>query len=264
MTNDYTQIDQELHQLVQTIAKANRTFVSPKEDDSHTNLFFDPVSCRIYGQWMDVGKEKVILTLNLVTSQFEWLNDTWNVLQSFLIEGKTQTQIEIEINEKLSELGLNTPSFLKEMHYQIPEYSFADQVWNTFSMERVKKWVRFRSLANQASGLVAGTLQTSSEIRIWPHHFDTGIYAAPNPNTGIGFGLAMQDSMVGAPYFYCSGYNLNGNNMVYSEMPDLTFGHWVVGGTWNGAVLSLLDLSDNEILKIRGFIEETVGWYLKK
>ncbi len=261
---DYIQMDQHLHQLSQTIAKANRTFVLPKEDDSHTNLFFDPVSCRIYGRWMDTGRGRLIVALNLVNSQFEWLNDTREVQQSVSMEGKTQMQIELEINDKLPSLGLNPSGFLAEMHYEIPKYEFVNQVYSELPVVSVKEWVKWRSLANQAGHLVTGNLQAPAEVRIWPHHFDTGIYATPNKNTGIGFGLAMQDTLVGAPYFYCTGYDLNGNDLTYSEMPDLTFGHWVVGGSWNGAVLSLSDLTDNELLKIRVFIDESVNWFLKR
>ena len=44
---EYTQIDQLIHQLSQTVAEVNLTFVSQQEDDSHTYLFFDPISHRI-------------------------------------------------------------------------------------------------------------------------------------------------------------------------------------------------------------------------
>jgi len=44
---EYIKVDQYLHQLVQVIAKANRTFVQEKEDDSHTNLYFDSLGEKI-------------------------------------------------------------------------------------------------------------------------------------------------------------------------------------------------------------------------
>lgn len=261
---NYIEMDQHLHQLSQTIAKANRTFVVAKEDDSHTNLYFDPVSCRIYGHWISMEKNRFILALNLTNSKFEWVDDKWNVLQSFSIKDKNQNQIELEIQNKLPELSLDTKNFISEMHYEIPDYHMTEHQYSEFTIDSVKDWVKWRSIANNASNLVTGSVQSEAEVRIWPHHFDSGIYVEANQQTGIGFGMAMQDSMVGAPYFYCTGYDLTGTEMEYSQLPDLTFGHWVVGGTWNGAVLSLADLSENEMLKIRAFIAETVDWYIKK
>jgi hypothetical protein len=261
---NYINIDQQLHQLSQTIAKVNRTFVETKEDDSHTNLYFDPISCRIYGHWMGADQNQIILTLNLTNSEFEWLDTKWDVIQSIGISGKTQSQIELEIHGMLVDLKLDSKNFMAEMHYEIPDYGLENKEWAPLSMSCVKEWVKWRSIANNASNMVTGSLQGTTDVRIWPHHFDTGIYLGANAKTGIGFGMAMQDSMVGAPYFYCTGSNLNGDELEYAHMPDLTFGHWVVGGTWNGAVLSLLDLSENEMVKIRTFISETVACYLKK
>lgn len=48
----YNHIDQHIYQLSQIIAKANRTFVQKKADDSHINLFYDSLSHRIYGRWI--------------------------------------------------------------------------------------------------------------------------------------------------------------------------------------------------------------------
>ena len=39
----YIKTDQLLHRLSQLIAKMNRQFVAKKEDDSHTNFYFDPL-----------------------------------------------------------------------------------------------------------------------------------------------------------------------------------------------------------------------------
>ena len=47
----YTYADQKLHFLTQVIAKANRSYVPTKPDDSHTNLYFDTLDNRIVGRW---------------------------------------------------------------------------------------------------------------------------------------------------------------------------------------------------------------------
>ncbi len=93
-----------------------------------------------------------------------------------------------------------------------------------------------RKNANQACYDLLGYLQCESEVRIWPHHFDTGIYTPINDQLGIGFGLAMRDEMVGAPYLYFSAYGLNDHTLDYAEFEPLTNGHWI-NQDWKGAVL---------------------------
>lgn len=77
----YHQIDQQLHLLCQIIAKANRTFVPKKEDDSHTNLYFDHLGQRIFGRWIEGEDRKVIMCLNLDKQTFEWRDDALQLLQ---------------------------------------------------------------------------------------------------------------------------------------------------------------------------------------
>ena len=84
----YNDIDQQIHQLSQTIAKFNRTYVPQKADDSHTNLAFDPIALHLAGRWVESSKGKVIMTLNLEAFQFEIYYGAWRKLQAFDIDGK--------------------------------------------------------------------------------------------------------------------------------------------------------------------------------
>jgi hypothetical protein len=77
--------------------------------------------------------------------------------------------------------------------------------------------------------------------RIWPHHFDTGIYVETHNKMGIVFGLAMSDTMVGEPYFYMSGYPASGK-IEYKNLSDFSNGRWEIGKNWQGAVLPLSEL----------------------
>ena len=68
----YNKTDQALHQLSQILAKAGRSFVSPEADDSHTNLYFDAMSRRIYTH--PFGSPGRSLSLNLRGQYFEWID----------------------------------------------------------------------------------------------------------------------------------------------------------------------------------------------
>ena len=91
----YTATDQQLHWLCQVIAKANRTFVPAKEDDSHTNLYFDFLGNRITGRWIQTESDKVLFTLNLTNLDFEIINSSQQVIATTKTDGRSIEEIEL-------------------------------------------------------------------------------------------------------------------------------------------------------------------------
>ncbi|MCF8238800.1 MAG: hypothetical protein K9I85_11630 [Saprospiraceae bacterium] len=241
----------------------NRTFVPKKADDSHTNLFFDPISHRLYGRWIHVENKSLIFSLNLKAFQYEWLNDQHHVLHAFLIDGLTITDLERSIEAILPLLGLQPSGFRDDLHFKIPDYSFRQEAISHLPRAALTQWERNRTLANQACHLMVDHLQVPAEVRIWPHHFDTGVYLEANPYVGLGFGFAMEDSMVGQPYFYYSGYGLNDHTIPYHQIKDLEVGKWIVEDHWKGAVLPLSDVAEEGLRKMNAFIREVSHWYLR-
>jgi hypothetical protein len=261
---DYNNTDQRIHQLSQVIAKANRTFVPKKPDDSHTNLFFDPISHRIYGRWVEVEDKKIILAINLKDFTFEWLDDQLQIINSYGIQGRTMSDIEQYLEQSLPEIGLKKEGFRDKLHFVIPVYSFLNEPFESFDLKSRENWEYYRGMANVACSDLLGNLQVDGEIRIWPHHFDTGIYVEPNNNTGLGFGLAMKDGLVGSPYYYFSGYRLNGGKFDYTKIADLRYGKWIISNNWNGAVLPLSELKKDNPGIIPAYLKEASQWFLTK
>lgn len=259
---DYTSTDQQLHILSQVIAKTNRTYVPKKEDDSHTNLGFDSLGNRITGRWINSPKGQIMLTLNLFNQNFEWINNCQETLSSTETIGKTIDEIEKEIASNLSILELNPNGFTDDLHYEIPTYSFTGNPVQGIDRDHLNTWANYRLLAAEASGAILNYLSVEGEIRIWPHHFDTGIYVAANEKMGIGFGLAMEDQMAGAPYLYVSGYPTSGE-LDFDKAEELPYGKWIRSEYWNGAILTLDEL-DSFPRAGTTFIIEVLNWYLKQ
>jgi hypothetical protein len=265
--NNYTQTDQQIHTISQIIAKANRSFVAKEPDDSHTNLYFDPLGNRILGRWIETPSGKLILALNLSKLQLEWLNSSYQTLKSFQVVGKTIDAVEHEIEVHLPELGLNPEGFTDKLHFDIPEYDFANDVIRSINEQDLNQWKYYRELANQACESLLGYLQIDGEIRIWPHHFDTGIYVETNDGIGIGFGLAMADSLTNQPYFYMSGYKKDAA-FEFKSLPKLSNGKWITSENWKGAVLTISDLEQipeqNQMEVVRGFIRDSADWFVSQ
>jgi hypothetical protein len=178
---------------------------------------------------------------------------------------KKSEQLEKSVADYLLSIGMNTEYFYKPLHFEIPDYKTIKLDESDISKNGLKSWLFFRELANQACQAMAGYLQVESEIRIWPHHFDTGIFAQATENLGLGFGLATEDSMIGQPYFYLSGYK-GESPITYNDLTKLNRGRWQTGPNWNGAVLpfsEILHFSPVEASDaIRTFIKETTNWFL--
>lgn len=264
---EYNQTDKQIHWLSQVIAKANRTFVPEKEDDSHTNLGFDHIGGRLFGRWIDVPTGRVILTLNLNKQSFEWLDEKQNVLDEVLVQGKSLEQLEKDVSKYPETIKILKDEFFSPLHFEIPDYGIVSIGKNDLSDEGLQQWTFFRSMANNACRQMLDYLQKDEEIRIWPHHFDTGIYTMATTELGLGFGLAIEDVMVGQPYFYLSGYN-QVTPLSYENPEQLTYGSWETQGQWKGAVLPLEELTaisaEQSERIVRRFIQEATDWFLSK
>jgi len=262
---EYNNIDRQIHWLSQVLAKANRAYVPEQEDESHTNLYFDPIGMRILGRWIDAPGGRILLAFNFQSFSFQWLNAKQNILHEVPVLNKTTEQLEKSVSEFPGSLNMSTEAFLLPLYHEIPDYKIKKLNRTDISDEGLRSWVYFRDLANRACQDMLGYLQLESEIRIWPEHFDTGIYTQVTANLGLGFGLAMDDTMVGQAYFYISGYN-GESPISYQNLKPLNSGRWIRGEQWNGAVLPLNEVSHSsseEALKmIHLFIKETTDWFI--
>lgn len=256
---EYNKTDQQLHQLSQTIAKFNRSFALPMDDDSHTNLGFDVLGMRLLGKWVDSNEGKIIMSLDFSDYTFEICNTSWEILFSADIVGHTQIEIETRIQTYLTDLGLDGEDFIKNLHYEIPEYDFAKLSFEALDPESLGYWIGQRTLANDACQWLANHLQLNADVRIWPHHFDTGIYVEPTHQLGLGYGLAMKDGTLEEAYYYFTGYGLKGHEIDFDSVVELTVGTWAIGEQFKAAVLPLNDVDANNV---SSFTREALNWYL--
>jgi len=260
---NYIATDEHIHQLCQTIAKVNRSFVPKRDDDSHTNMYFDELSQRITGHWIETPKGRRIFSLNLKDYCFEWQNSSKDVIASYSIEGKTIVEWESQMAQGLEYMGLEMDNFLDPLHFEITEYAFRDSAFYKPSAAAIEEWMRLRTLGNEACMQLTGYAQVESSIRIWPHHFDTGVYFDVDNRIGIGFGLAMKDEGTDAPYFYLSGYPGKGS-ISYTNLPEIGAGHWLTGEGFNGAILRADRPLDELRRNIPDYVTLAFKWFVKQ
>ena len=261
---DYNNVDQHLHLLCQIIGKANRTFLPEEADESHTNLYFDSLGNKILGRWMQAETGNVLVSLDLSTLNFEVLASNRKKILTLPSIGKTMEEIEIEFEKLLPEAGLDPEGFRAPLPRAIPAYPFRKKPLEAMETQALDQWKYFRNLANQSSNKFLGYAQAESEVRIWPEHFDTGVYFEYDGKIGMGFGLAMEDSMAGAPYFYMAGYPVKGS-LFFENLPESSSWRWELGEHWKGAILPLTHIekmSSRQTERILGdYIIQNFNWY---
>lgn len=251
---DYNHADIWLHQASQHLALINKAFQAQKADDSHTTLHYDPIHQRLVGQWVRNKEHKYLPTLDLKRLRLQWINLEFVPLAGLQLTEAFDRQQTSSFTELIPELDASlVPT---QMHYEMPSYETSELAPSETSLAT---WQNYRRLALNASYEIIRLLGVSDPVHIWPHHFDTGIYVPVQGQQGIGYGLAMADSMQIGPYFYMASYDENGmiNPNILSRL-EPNQGTWIKEGDWTGAVLpiSLLETSKN--------ISELLTYWIQK
>ena len=260
----YTEIDRQIHQASQILAKLGRSLVPKKDDDSHTNLYWEPIQQRLLGRWISTSNGKIMPALYLARMRFQWLDQQMEVINDLSLLNKNYLEVEILIEDSARAIGIEKPNLMVPLHFEIPDYPFIKLPIKKIEEDALAKWSCFRSLANHILGDIGQSVQKEVEARIWPHHFDTGIFFQWNDTLGIGAGLAMEDDMAGAPYFYISGYT--GNHQIdYSKAAILPKGTWIKDGPWKGGILPIDQLGiGNDVQILQDFYRQSLGFLLDR
>jgi hypothetical protein len=260
---EYIKTDQLLHVLSQSIAKMNRHFLPKKEDDSHTNLYFDTLQRALIGQWMKTEIGPVLFRLNLNSWSFEFVNTQFKILLGLDLQITKLHHIEESLIDSLLTLGIKPAGFRESMHYQIPNYELEDDCLQKVHPSDIEQWMTFRSAANNACYQILGSFQKKGAVRIWPHHFDTGIFIQASDRLNLGFGLAMSDHYCEQAYFYANAYTLEGKSIAIDKHEHpLEAGIWLNSPDFKGAILSLKEVKFSKEDILRKYIRSFLKTYL--
>ena len=227
---------QQLHLAAQYLATAGISFLEKKADDSHTNLGFSVNKARLETWPLDSAGTQ--LCLNYREFALEWSSKE---ALSLDLRGKGHEEVVTWLKRTAEQLGL--PPYHFDLHYSLP-YSMDENFKFEFSnADQVEHLIQSRTLAQRALASFLEKEELVSEIRIWPHHFDTGAFTALNDGSGksIGLGMAIPDTLVDTFYLYISGYR--GNEALRTwAFKSLARGKWVNDG-FKGAVLPISGLT---------------------
>lgn len=236
------------HLASQYLATVGKSFLEPKSDDSHTNVGFYELDNTL--RTWDLDSEGTYLAFNYNDFSLEWISNGKKDILA--LNGKSHSKIIPWISQMAAASNLDKP-YTYDLHYDLP-YSIDNNFTFQFpNPEELKQLVSLRTVAQNALKSFLDKENLASDIRIWPHHFDTGAFVVLNDGTGksIGLGMAIPDSMIDGHYFYISGYHGH-DGLDVSTFKDLTQGEWKNDG-FKGGVLRASNIT--EITAVQFFQE---------
>ncbi len=242
-----------IHLAVQYLAAAGISFIPKRADDSHTNLGFSTDDNR-FETWSlnDYGSK---LGFDLAKFELNWISNS--EIRILTLDGCSHTQVLEWISQTCSAFKLKSPYNYK-LHYELPYPISDDYIFKT-DKEVLTREIRMRSLAHKVLSQFLLQHLLISDIRTWPHHFDTGIFfqLPDKSDVSIGMGLAVPDYAVDDYYFYASGYK-GGESLDTTDFAALEHGKWLQEG-FQGAVLPADELDQRTALEFLNSAIEVFG-----
>ena len=227
------------HLTGQYLATAAISFLEAKEDDSHTNLGLEE-SGR-YLSTHPLGKEgRFVLDLEKGALFLEKAAEN-----QLTLPGKTHEEVVQSLKLLFKERGLGDYEY--NLHYELPyEQGEAPFLWSDDTAMRAMRVQAHRLLEDCSREL--GFCQIP---RIWPHHFDSGVFGPSEHHNSLyfGMGLAIPDSLSDQHYYYLSAYH-EGQLLTAPQETELASGQWIED-EFEGAILRVHKEnlpSDEEVL----------------
>jgi hypothetical protein len=196
------------------------------------------------------------LSLNYRRFSLEWTSQSG--VTSLSLDGKAHGDI-VQWLQEHSRTHLSK-NYVYKFHYDLPYTIDAEYTFKLTDASQLEHLRNLRILAQYTLERIINKNALSSPIRIWPHHFDTGIYASLEEGSDIfiGIGMAIPDALSDEHYFYISGYK-NGNAILPTSHKDLSIGQWIDQG-FKGAILPATNLVESESVQ---FLQEAIDQYKK-
>lgn len=250
--------DQTMHSLAQLAALTGMQWLPAQPDDSQANLLWNPAQDRLESRAFAVGGHTLRLVVDTNSFVFYFVDQHEQIRAAFPIENRTPTDALIWWQSQLRAWNLTS---LKPVSYQLTNEPVQAQTPYK-RPDGLPAWAHWRTAANQALTTLSYETKQKSEVRIWPHHFDTGVYygfpdAAGQERAAIWAGYAIADSLSQTPYFYVSGYVRN-QPIDVNTAPLLPVGLWRVTADWQGAIVPISAIEQPG--DVDEFLQAAYGW----
>lgn len=254
-TDLLNEADRTLHSLAQLLALTGTNCLPTQPDDSQANLTFNADTQRLEGRWFEINGQLRQLVIDLPDFSLYVVDGAGVPVASFTTEGQTPMQAMDGWQAMMRGWQINAT---KPLSYELPIPSETPYT----RPAGLPDWADWRTKANHALVALNTKSGQTSDVRIWPHHFDTGVYYSFPDEAGaeraaIWAGLAIADTVCPEPYFYLSGYDTK-NAIDFNAAPSLTTGQFLALPDWKGACLPVSAVQDSGQIAV--FLANSYAW----
>ena len=256
--DDINQADQTLHSLAQFIALTSMQWLPARTDDSQANMTWNSTRHRLEGRPFAYAGQQIRLVIDTESFALLFIDEHEHVLASLSPENRTPDETTAWWTIQMQTWGITD---IRPVNYQLTQEPVDHQSVYKRPVG-LPAWAHWRTIANEAMQTLTAWSGRESEVRIWPHHFDTGVYYSQTDASGqekaaIWAGYAIADALCNEPYFYLSGYTST-QSINFASAPALAVGEWRNTADWKGAMLPI-SVSDQPET-IQAFFRESYGW----
>ncbi len=241
----------QLHIISQYLAAAGISFLEKKPDDSHYNLGWDSAL-----QWLitnPFGKNNIQIAIGYKNFSLIILEDG-KISGERTLNGKIHQENLVWIEAELRRLGMEE-QYHYNFHYDIGYGSLSNEyMFSISSLDELEGIANRMNVAQKTFETFLNANELKSPIRVWPHHFDLGIYAQLDDSLYMGGGLAIPDTIENDQYYYATGW-LNGSAMDVKEFSELPVGRWGTNGFKGASYASTGVIEDRALLFLNSAVD---------
>jgi len=211
--------DYQIHLALQYLAAAGSNFLQHEEDDSHTNVAWDKESASFVSRTFPNGD---YLRLELMEFRLHWHGENE---YSIALERRSHGEVLVWLHHMAVKMGYSDYEF--DIAYHLGQgWASPLRMFEALDPDKVERQIALRNQAEESLSKLKTAHNLSGDIRVWPHHFDTGLYVKEeNSAVGIGLGMAVPDQVLEDYYLYVAAYNKTGA-LSTEGFKKLTQGVW--------------------------------------
>ncbi len=247
---DIYQASKQQHLIARLIGLSGQSYLPEEPDYGHVTLLYHPELSALTGKQIP-GNSMFSIAFSLKDLKLLFLDQSFCQKEEYSLDGKLLNDALVWIKSKIAEMGMN-PQTLQDSFDNTPLERFeGKEIPFAINTSALKQNARYRHNADLVLQKYASHFEDASEIRTWPHHFDTATYIPlrvdeqGNETHSIGLGFAIPDTTVNEPYFYINVWTADGLFEVKNPEKLKGHGEWVQQG-WKGAYLRLSSILEKE------------------
>lgn len=228
---------ESLHQVAQFLAMVSNSYLPRQPDDTQNSFKWNPETNYLEGEWLKHGNIRMLLDV----VNFELVIDKYLSYEIIALDGWSKEQIIGNIQNALKQYKLNAVHLKPISQFKLPYNEALVTHYSKPSGDELKEWARWLNNTYLILEEIKSKIDSVSDIRVWPHHFDMGCYIpiehdlSGNLTKTVGIGLAIPDAYVPEPYYYINHWSTS--SIQYTDTPPkMRHGYWH-RKDWNGLVL---------------------------